>query len=138
MVTPNTNPSAFPVNGTYPMQQAWRLYFDKANLKPEEFYTIEKNYPAECSVMCGRAFKAIGMNVNVPNPLAVQQISLIDAIFSKMLDHPHLMLASSCVCVTGMLSATVFFLVAIPLYVGISVLVHALALTAILIKMKTS
>jgi hypothetical protein len=114
MVNPNTDPSAFPANGTYSMQQAWRLYFDKANLKRGESYTIQKNYPAECSIMCGRAFKAIGMNVNVPNPLTLQQKSFIDQIFNKMLDHPYLTLASSCVFSTGMISATVFFLRRFP------------------------
>ena len=136
MVTPNTNPSAFPVNGTYPMQQAWRLYFDKANLKSGESYTIEKNYPAECSVMCGRAFKAIGMNVNVANPLMIQQISLIDKILFKMFDHPHLTVASSCVFASGALISAVFFLVTLPIFAGISALIHAIGLAVLLMKIK--
>jgi hypothetical protein len=88
--------------------------------------------------MCGRAFKAIGMNVNVPNPLAIQQISLIDKIFFKIFDHPHLTVASSCVFASGALITAVFFWVAIPIYAGISASIHAVALTAILIKIKTN
>ncbi len=138
MVTENTNPSAFPVNGTYPMQQAWRLYFDRENVTLPESYTIQKNYPAECSVMCGRAFKAMGMNVNVPNPLAVQQISLIDKICFKIFDHPNLTVASSCVFASGALITAVFFWVAIPLFASISAVIHAVGLTVLLMKIKTT
>jgi hypothetical protein len=140
MVTPNTGPTAFPVNESYAMQQAWRLYFDEENLKGNESYTIEKNYPAECSIMCGRAFKAIGLNVNVRNPAApFAPLSFVEKVFSKMLDHPYLSVAATCVFITGLSSAVVCIIATIPLYVGVSILsIHVIALAILLIKIKTS
>lgn len=102
MTTSNNDPSAFPVNGSYAMQQAWRLYFDKGNVTLPESYIIEKNYPTECTVMYGRSYKAAGINIVMPNHLP-QQKSCIDKIFEKMLDHPKLTIAASCVFITGFL-----------------------------------
>jgi hypothetical protein len=126
MVTASDNLTAYPTNGSYGLQQAWRLVFDEQSLKRGDGYLIEKNYPDEVCEMCERSYRSMGLDIKLPrqdwtreqhlelqNRFTREQNGYIMQkfvdLFELSMTHPKTSLAISCVIMTSTLTVSVFF-----------------------------
>ncbi len=126
MVTASNSLTAYPTDGTYGLQQAWRLVFDESSLKRGDGYLIEKNYPDEVCEMCERSYRSRGLDIKLPRQgwTKEQHLELQNSftreqngyIMQKFVDlfelsiaYPKTSLAISCVLVTSTMTASVFF-----------------------------
>jgi hypothetical protein len=125
MVTASNNLTAFPIDGTYGLQQAWRLVFDEQSVR-HEAYNIETNYPDEVSEMCERSLKSHGMDIKLSRRSWTKEQHLehqrsltreqngyimqkfVD-LFELSIAYPKTSLAISCVLVSSTMTASVFF-----------------------------
>lgn len=119
----------FPANESYAMQQAWRTMYDKSSVSPDEYYAINRDYPAELGELCRRYYKATDINYKI-KPLIPAQQTYVNNMFDNMNDpvnkfydaHPKLAVTGACVCVVGFTGAVIFFLSSIPIYLAVGIL----------------
>ena len=126
MVTASNNLTAYPTDGTYGLQQAWRLVFDEQSLKRGDGYLIEKNYPDEVCEMCERSYRSRGLDIKLPrqgwtkeqhleleNSLTREQNGYVMQkfvdLFELSMKHPNITIGVCTVLTAGTCVGMVFF-----------------------------
>jgi hypothetical protein len=137
----------FPANESFGMQQAWRLFYDKANLKGEgnDSYTIQKTYPIECLQMYRRSLEAMGYTKWLEEyhkelapkltreelTVAVVAEVLFDCIRQSFKSRPYTMITATLLTGATMTASAFFFS---ALVVCISTVSNSILWMAIIVK----
>jgi hypothetical protein len=135
----------YPENESYGMQQAWRLFYDKASLKGNQSYTIEKTYPIECLQMHRRVLEAIGYTewraeyhrelapklTREELTVAVVAEVLFDCIRQSFKSRPYTMITATLLTGATMTASAFFFS---ALVVCISTVSNSILWMAIIVK----